>query len=593
MDTDITTGYQEIGDMQNQMMALADYYDTEKNKVDKSLARVAHRIEALVEKMKHRTQANVLSQNFHDFLGVDFLGDVSRNILPTNVLVDLLKNIATLDKMKQGTAHYDISGAKVQVSVSGKPLSTESTGSVDNLLQDAVNTIWHYNVVTATRNPVTVSLVMTLAAPLMVTTIGFLSQSSAPTNVTMYTSGDGLTYIKQGTKKTTGMTLWQIPIDTIGFIKFELEKDEPDATKGTESNFYFGASRILVQRDMYQTEGKLVSQPMPAGNCVVDQVIITPTDSKLPGTYIRYYAGIDNGVDHIEWIEADKDGIVHYNAYKDYKVDMVDKNTAGFGLEVDDPQFGNQNYAVVDLTSLGITPRVGSTVLYIGEQMYQKDVIFSSPSTPPTTTGPQDWNGKNFVTTYVDINQTINTKQAPLVAGSFNRFTIQFYVENDQMPFVQKLTIDNNSIVSVYLNNTVVTGVQQADGIYFTYKFMQGVNTVNVYTYTPAGQIGAMAPNIDFLSKATWARASAMPLTETSLYNLYNNTSVKDKSKFAYKGNQLVVNYNAIGIRYALSFQYTKLIPTDVSIRLMAIFTRTASAADASAQLSKYQVVVK
>lgn len=585
MLTDITTGFSEVVSLENTMMGMADYYETEKNKVNKGIGKLARRVESIEEKMKHRTQANVITKHFHDFIDLEMTGDDTRNLPSTTALVDLKKGVVTLDKIRQGSVRYDLTGVNIDASVSGTPLSTASSGEISNLLKDAVNAAWRYTVTTNTVEPVTVTVKLALKDPVQATTIGFLAESPAATQVTLHVSEDDVTYIKQGTKSLTGMGTWSIPLTAVQYVKFELVKEEPDGTEGTTNTFEFGASRVLIQKESYQSEGKLVSAAIPVGTMVVDQVTVTPIEDRLPGTIIRYYIAIDDG--HLEWIEADGDGVVSFGAYKPFST-TISSSTRGYGDPVDEPQFGHQNYA---LASLDITPAVGATKLYIGEQMWQMDHYTGAvPATPLTTTGPSDWASAVYDTSYVDLKRTFSGNQIPLQPG-YTKMTIECQIESDLMPFVQRLQVNPETIVAVYLNNTLLGGVKQDDGWDYTYKLVAGVNKLEVYFYTAVD--GYAAPNLDLMLRATWARASSKPLTEVSLANLYNNTSVKDRSRFAWKDNVLVTNYAPAGVRYWLETKYTTKTPEPTSIRFMAILTRSSSAGDSSAALHQYQLVVK
>lgn len=583
---DVTTGFKELTTLENTMMGMADYYETEKNKVNKGISKLARRIESIEEKMKHRTQSNVITKHFHDFIDLEMTGDESRNLPATTALVDLKRGVVTLDKVRQGSARYDITGAGIDATVSGTPVSTATSGEITNILKDAVNAAWRYTVTTNTVDPVTVTVKLSLETAVSATTIGFLAESPAATRVTLYVSEDDITYVKQGTKTLTGMGTWSIPITTIQYLKFELVKDEPDGTAGTTSTFEFGASRIIVQREAYQSEGKLVSAAIPVGTMVVDQVTVTPVEDRLPGTNIRYYIAIDDG-GHLEWIEADSAGLVPFGAYQNFSA-TISSTTKGYGDAVDEPQFGHQNYA---LAELDVTPAVGATKLYIGEQMWQVDHYDgAAPATPLTTTGPSDWASATYDTSYVDLKRTFSGNQITLRPG-YTKMTIECQIASDLMPFVQRLQVNQEAIVAVYLNNTLLGGVKQDDGWDYTYKLVAGVNKLEIYFYTAVD--GYAAPNLDLMLRASWARASSKALTEVSLTNLYNNTSVKDRSRFAWKGNVLVTNYAPAGVRYWLETKYTTKEPEATNIRFMAILTRSSSAGDSSAALHQYQLVVK
>jgi hypothetical protein len=592
---DLQIAFDEITYQQNRMMAIADYYETEKNKITWEIEKVERRIQALYDQLDISKLGNAIAGHFHSFSHVDFIGDDQRNIPRTNVLVDLRTGQALLDKVKQGAARYDISNAVVTIKSLTQGTSSQMLSDPSNALKDTVNEAWQYLVKMSSSTPVDLQVTLDLNDAKLISTVRFESQSPAPTAITCFISNDNVTYRELQTITTKNIAEWAFDPSVIRYVRFVLHKDECDYTDGTDYCYLFGASRIMVKKEAYQATGVLVTQPYEVDQ-IIDKVQVIPDATIPPGTNIRYYIGMDDGINPVEWMEADSSGLVDFGTLILY-TDYIDSLRPNFGQK-DEVHFNQQYYSLADLT---YTPVLGRTRLYLGDQMWKVDTLSKVPATQPTATGPQDWMqtaGMPMTTQFMDINNV-----AQLQPGTFQRFSLSFSISKPQMPIKQRMNVTPGVIVAVYLNNQLLKGIQEVNGTSCIYNFKQGVNSLVVYTFTPANlSTATMSLNLNLMSVngLDWVRAIENPLTEVSLTQLYNNTSRKDMSRYAIKGNQIILNFDPVGadvagrgIRAHMEyFHVPDGTPTTNFIRLMAMFTRSQSAGGHSAALSGYKLVI-
>lgn len=185
---------------------------------------------------------------------------------------------------------------------------------------------------------------------------------------------------------------------------------------------------------------------------------------------------------------------------------------------------------------------------------------------------------------------------APKTIG---RMTMYITMNKEYLLMANPITSDGLEF-TVYLNNTKIRGI---NGDY-TYNFQNGVNKLEIIYYSHEG--GELAPNLakNYMTSIgmTDLFSQADPMQEVDMYDLQNNTSKRDFTRFAVdKNRNIVVNYNPLtinaggdGVTYKLKYKYKKAnVKDDAYLRLMAVLSRDDEREDITPILNSYKLIVE
>lgn len=592
---DLLTSFEEVRHQGDRMMALADYYETEKFRINLATKKLNRRMELLQDKLENRGLRDVVFDTFNDFVGVDFNGNKKRNIPATNAFIDLRHGWVGLDEIKAGSKKVNLATAHAVV----KPISSfddfVQLSSIDNCLKDTINESWRHRAVMAEPKAAEISYKIELEEEQEINIISFTPQSARPTTIVLRTSRDGENYYEHLPKEVSSLTEWNFDASVIKFIEFQMTKMEPDFAQGAEYHYYFGAQNISAKSVLFTQEGYLISQSHTIDR-VIDKLQLNVDEVIPAGTKIEYFMAEDKLNDSIlEWETIRPNKTMLFHGLEEKQV-LVDSSSPLYGTFYDS-LYNHDYYSIMKLEH---TPAPRTVNILVGEGMYQVDSMdFTSDATFIPTL--DSWKGaKEYTTSFIALNDAASPNEMPVQTEKLERMTVHITMAKDYTLYANALSKKEDMKVSVYLNNMEIKPINQA----YTYKFKAGVNKLEIIYYAPTG--GAIAPNLEktYLESigATDIYAKSDGLKEVDLYDLMNNTSKKDYTKFAIdKNNTVILNYDpkafdktGQGVRFKLTYRYpSDATQTQTHIRFMAKLSRETSKGDVSPILKSYKFIIE
>jgi hypothetical protein len=592
---DLQTAFLEIGYQADRILANTNIYETEKHTIGLLIRKIDNRIQSLMDKIAQRGHREVIFNTLNTFNNIDFKGNETRGIPKTDVFVDLQNGQALLDVINTGGTKYDISNATYTVSLTkGSGIGTENL-PLNNALKDTINEIWQYTVVSNKTESSEVTIVLTLTDVVPVTGMSINFNSPKETNVKVLVSKDQELYTELSIYSSYDHVEWQLDSD-VKYIKIILTKAEPDTVDGTDLEYNFGISNISLKKEIHQTLGYLISQPHLIRNKIANEITLQTQEIIPPQTSIRYYIGIDNPGDIIEWQEIEI-GIPYQLNQLLHKSININHTSSGYGILV------KQHFSVdyFSLLNLIDVPEQSTTKIYTGDYMWKVDtkVLTLDPLYIPTL---KDWiNPRGTVTKFLPVEQTILTNSFDLTVSSLQRLTTNIFCTSPTIITNNELTIDADAVIAqVYINNTLIKPVIDSDGKYrYNYTFKAGWNNIQILTHTI--DTATIKVNLVLTDIATKVYANPEPLKELSLYNLLNNTSKTDLQNFCIDDGKILINYSptdsdifGVGVRYAVEYDYGRPEATnEMDLRFMAILSRTDLSDKVTPILQNYQLIIE
>lgn len=594
---DLAVAFAEVSSHADQMIAMANTYDTEKKRINILLRNLENRMSILDQQMSWQKQNTTFFDTFDTFDQVQLKAITGRDIPGTTAFVDLKNGQVTLEKNYANAVKYNLGGIRTSVKV------TKGTGKgveimpLAQALKDSINETWHY-VVTSSASE-TVQVTMLLELPELITISDVLVQLHSPreTTVQLSISKDNITFKNIGTFRAYDAMQWYVA-EEARYVQFTLQKDEPDYVIGTTYEYHFGAQNISVNKDIYFKQGVFVSQPHEVNDQIVNQIALDTDSVIFPQTNIQYYVGIDNNTDLVEWQRIEP-GIPLETDILINKAIYVDDTAAGYGV-LQTTEFGIPYYAAVTLAE---TPEALTTKVYTGAYMWQMDTKdLDGESRLPTLA---DWlDTRGTTTRFVPIENTMAASTFTLTADSLQRFTTHVYAEGSHSILNNELNT-GTAFCQVYLNNTLLKPIVSGGVYKYNYHLQSGWNKIQILTCSSTVQ--PFKPNLYLRNVAKIENgihkvyAVKESMKEISLYDLYNNTSKRDTSKFAIDDHKVIVNYDpaemdvsGTGVRYAINYAYApEDAPRNSRIRLMAVLTGSDLNMQSTPILKSYQLVIR
>ncbi|MNP02861.1 hypothetical protein D3C76_947230 [compost metagenome] len=371
-----------------------------------------------------------------------------------------------------------------------------------------------------------------------------------------------------------------------------MEKQEEDSVVGTDYIYMFGAKTIEVRLEQYLTEGYLVSKPFPIHyHEAIDYIHLEADDYIPPGTNIRYYVGMDYDSNVIEWQEIEKNRPIEMKMVQKYQLE-IDSYIEGYG-DMLYTKFGQNFYRIAKLP---YKPLAKSISLLIGRHMWLKETLPANVEHPEDGTVYQtsirDWiragsASKEYMNT--DNYQDVLTKD------TFQRYTTYVYMDT-ALNYTGNIQVGEDASMAVLLNNNRVKSINNEYGL----QFKAGWNKIEVITYSRK-EAQDIIFNLYLREISDRIYASNTALTQVSLYDLLNNTSVRIHNRFAVDDdNNLIVNYNPRemdirrhGVEYSLVYNYSMSEMTKHQLRFMAILSKEDTTTTASPRLKDYQLIIE
>lgn len=597
---DLTVAFDETWNNSERLVSTVQLYDTEKKGIKLLLKKLDKRVMELEEKLNSGPKRNVITDTFHDFNQIDFIGNSETGIPVSDAWVDLKQERVTLNNIHIRSKKYNLANAAYVVNVvpsqkDGVTLAEETIFPLGYALNDMINETWQHVVKSSSVEKVSLSVKVDIGEKLEANQLSLEFQSPKTTRVRLLVSENDVDYKALETHSDYDSVEWMFS-ETVQYLQFYFEKDEPDFTDGTTYEYHFGASNIALRKEVYLPTSTLVSKPYVITE-PIEKITLRADDVVYPQTYIRYYLGVEAEDSYTEWQELRPDETILISQMN-REQKLIDSTQEGYG-EFYSTSYGVNYHKIADLS---YQPTWKHSSIYKGEYMWQVETrsINLEGSYSPSL---EDWKIiKGAVKTYLPIEDTIGTRSFPLSPDTLQRFTTHVYCESEEELY--NIDLFAGSVdVKVYVNNTllkpIMVNLAGHNAHRLNYRFAAGWNKIEILTHTKGEQ--TLKPNLYLRDISTKVYASREPLKEVGLYDLLNNTSKIDDSKYAIEGTSVIVNYDpkerdetGAGIRYDMDYAY--LPPGMVSaikIRFMSVLTGSPQDDKVTPILNHYKLIME
>jgi len=591
-EDDLITSFEEVRRLNNRIMALSNYYESNRIRIDRELKRIELKTETLLHRSRSHLNRDVLSDNINDFSKVEFKGDTVRNLPRTTAFVDLRHSEVHLDKVAQQTTKHDLSSARVSFKTLTDGARVVHLSPIRGCLVDNLNEAWRSIILSPEASGAIGELTISLDAPLYATNISIDAQCGRPMLVTLYLSTDGDNFVEYETRRVVSSYQWVFDRTAFQHIRFRMEKREEDSMDASEYGYIFGAKSIEVREEQYLSEGYFVSKPYPIHHHeAIDYIHLEADDYIPPGTNIRYYVGMDYGDNVIEWHEIEKNRPVEMKMVQAYRME-IDSYVDGYGDQLY-TKFGHNYYRIAKLP---FKPLTKSIQLLMGRHMWLKETIPAEVSNPEDgsvyQTSIRDWiRAGSASKEYMNIDNY----QDILAKDTFQRYTTYVYLE-ESLRYNADVHVDADASLAILVNNNQVKSVNNI----YQLPFRPGWNKIEVLTYSRK-EAQEIIFNLYLREISDRIYANNQSLQEVSLYDLLNNTSIRLHNRFAVDDDwNIIVNYNPKemdirrhGVEYSLTYNYSVSPQTNHQLRFMAILSKEDPNSSASPRLKDYKLVIE
>ena len=613
---DLTVGFEEVRYLNNRMMSITSYYETERRRINKELARVAEKAKWVQMKQEAASNKEVVGDTLQNFLQIDFQGNEKRNIPQTSALVDLEHNSVEMMRVRKHTKKHDLTKAKLNFYAESPEFPIIHLTPFESAIQDSIYESWRAIVINKLATNLNSFLDVEIEKPVHATNVSIDTQVGNPVFVTLFLSKDGKTFLPLERRKIINTYQWNFERQEVKAIRFQFEKKEEDRANGSDYEYVFGAKNISLMEEMYVNEAHFVSQPFDLPDHEGIEKVSLEVDDLVPaGTSIRYYVGLDYGENVIEWEELQKDRPIVSDQIMSRRID-INKYTPGYGDSIA-KTFGQNFHSIAKLPH---HPLKKSLKLMIGRNMWMRETIpapFQHDASEETNKTVYQTSVKDWVRIgtpkkeYIRVNNRIDFLQKDM----FQRYTTYIYMDNPEQHRAL-ISTGKNSTHVVLLNGSELKLINEE----YTLSLKEGWNKLQVYAY--AQDIGEEIV-LDFFTPKMSSRiyADKNPLQEVSMYDMLNNTNSRLSGRFAVdENNNVVVNYhpriadvahgltrpmgqtleeaqNAVqlaeGVEYTLQYKYSLRKERQHRLRFMAIMTKEKETIETTPSFKGYKLIVE
>lgn len=613
---DLTVGFEEIRYLNNRMMSITSFYETERRRINKELKRITEKAKWVQMKQEAPTNTEVVGDTLQNFLQIDFQGDEKRNIPQTTTLVDLEHSTVEMMRVQKQTIKHDLTKAKLNFYAESPEFPIIHLTPFNSAVQDTIYESWRAIVINKLATNLNSFLDVEVEEPVYATNVSIDTQVGNPVFVTLFLSKDGKTYLPLERRKIINTYQWNFERQQVKAIRFQFEKKEEDRANGSDYEYIFGAKNITLMEEKYMDEAKFVSKPFDLPDHEgIEKVSLEVDDLTPAGTNIRYYVGLDYGENVIEWEELRKDRPIVSDQILSRRID-INKYTPGYG-KIIGKTFGQNFHAIATLPH---HPLKKSLKLMIGRNMWMRETIpapFEHDASDETNRTVYQTTLKDWVRIatpkkeYLRVNNRIDYLQK----DTFQRYTTYIYMDDTQS-YRALISTGKNSSHFVLLNGAQLKLINNE----YTLSLQQGWNKLQVYAY--AKDIGEEIV-LDFFTPQMSSRiyADKNPLQEVSMYDMLNNTNSRLSGRFAVdEENNVIVNYhpriadvahgltrplgqtleeaqNAVqlaeGVEYTLQYKHSLRKEREHRLRFMAIMTKEKERIETTPSFKGYKLIVE
>jgi len=567
----------------NRIVSMFDTYLTEKEKIEASVEKLQLRVDGLMDTLRSGKVRQTQIESFQNFYGIDLAGNRERNIPKTTAFVDLVQRKAYNEKRTRPQDKVNLSKASVVVHPITPVTGNVMLGTPESILKDTVNQTLTWTLQKKTDGECSIEVSIDLTEVVVMSSVLMNLKSTKAVSVHLSVSEDGSVWRDLMDIETTSFAEWNFSRSRIKNLKFKIKKYEPDAEDGSGYEYVYAIMNVSLTNDNFLNKNVLTSKPWMLDK-IPNQVTLLASDVVPPNTDIKYYLGVDNGIDKIDWRLVTSGVPIDFGFLRTVRSILTSPMSTSDGLGAVGQLHSETDPTTVDL-------RLGYQQWHVEE--------FDVPGEVSSTAG---WQPSLACTVYPKIDELFCDSEIYLRsirAGNMTLCTQYVHCKNDVS--LPRRKIIGDVLHSVFVNNRQI---QAVNGQY-TLGLSTGWNRVQFCLFSTVNKSVTHNFNLLSVSEDLYARPA---LKQVSLHHLKTNIKENDRSVYALdEEKRILVKYNpseaglaqnsnnADGLRFLSVSRY---IPGEVlsdypsgvvKVRLMATLTNIAE--DVSPQIINYQII--
>lgn len=568
--SDLTDLYDADSYLNNEVLSLLSYYDTEKKNTISSLNKLQRKLDGILYAMEDTSVKGNIVDSFDDFSNIDFVGDKDKNIFETDAYINLLSKYASNDVLS--SHKINLSSSKINFNVTSKFIKNQELSSLSNCVNDNVSETWIQKIISNEVNNLSSTLEIELDKQEVANSlkINLSSAKKLIVSATMQNEAGETKSLQQ--IESYDECEWCFRNTGIKKIVITITKTEPDNTDATNYEYYIGAKNISLCKNVYTTQSIFVSKPYNIPS-PFSQVHLSCDDAVPQSTKIRYFVGIEKPNRSVNWVTVRNNMVNELNLLST-SVESISYGTLGYG------SLYNKNLFV--LSELNHIPVERSLSLDVGNSMWSvKEMTYTS-----------DINLKDIYSQRTSKFINTDTIQFTIPKKTIQMLSINAYCDTS-------LDISSNMLTPqgvrkyIYVNGMSVQSTRSlmANGT-VNIGLSIGWNTISVIAINESDTEKQYVFDAYFKDKSV-ITVGELNSEEIDMYDMANSTPANSFNKYAVVDNKIIVNYNPQDTNIACKVKYcydTSNIFDDAKLRFMSVMSSDTN--ELTPKLYSYQITM-
>lgn len=567
---DISDLYDADSYLNNEVLSLFNYYDSEKKNTINSLNKLQRKLDGILYAMEDSSVKGSITDSFDDFLNVDFAGDSDKNIFETDAYINLLSKYASNDILS--AYKINLSSAKVKLEIDSSFTKSQELSPISNCLNDNASETWIQKIVSDQANNLSSRLTIELDKQEVANSLRITL--SSPKKLIVY----AILHDEAGNTKelpkieSYDECEWSFRNTDIKKFVIVITKTEPDDTEATNYEYYIGAKNIALCKNIYTTQSIFVSKsydiPSPFSQLYLNCDATIPQSTKL-----RYFIGIEKADRSVNWIATRNDQVNELNLLST-SVEVISYGTLGYGSSY------NKNLFI--LSELSHVPVNKSLSLDVGSSMWSVKEI-------PYTT---DTNLKDIYNQRTSRFINTDTIRFDIPKKTIQMISINAYCESS-LEIASNIETPTGVRKYVFVNGMTIqsTRALMSNGR-LNIRLSVGWNTINIITINENETDQRYIFDAYFKDKSV-ITVGELNSKEIDMYDMINSTPANSFNSYAIVDNKIIVNYNPqdIGLLCKAKYCYdTSNIFDDARLRFMCVMNSDTD--ELTPKLHSYQITM-
>lgn len=558
INNDLLDLYDADNYINNEVLSVCNYYESEKAKLTAMLNNLQNEIENIMTIIDQPKTSRGIGDSFEDFDAIDFVGDNERGVPKTDSYVDLRSKYASNNT--EFINKVNLKNSKITYNILSEALGNEQITDISHALNDNANETWIQKVTLDANNKLNYSVNINLDEETKINTVSYIASSPRKQKITLCLidkDGNRFTY---NTITTIEKAEWNFKNKKIVTVLFEIEKQECDATNGTTYDYYIGSKNISLYNNIYLEQSTFVSNGIKI-NQPFSQIMFCAKQDTPASTNITYYIGIDNKKQNVSWLQVDNDKLTELNLLPKKKIAFDKAISANIIGETADQ------------------PIEKSSNLFAGVDMWE--VRETSTNTPT----------KDILLTPVLKFERMDCVKYDINANTSTIYTT--YADFEESRVIEAYFDGENVEHDVYINGAKIIGRADDKRIKYNIRVGAGTNKIQIFIRNKTSIKTSFKFSVYLQEFATIVRAIE-ECKEVDNYTLNYATHTDAFDKYTVIGNSILVNYDTskFPIKYILEYRYLDNpdLFEDAELKIMA--TLVSKDANVTPKLYAYQATV-